>query len=129
MKEEHGIEYELNVSGTAFVGYFEDSDTSLGFSMALKTKEKDDEGNEVTERTLAAVMLAPVNGRLLSFSAFYPCEKEADRKAAEKAVAVWRDAPLWRPTRVCRARRLRTAGTERSVKPSVLLQAPALLSP
>jgi hypothetical protein len=92
VKKEYGVDAALSVSGTAFLGFFEETDTALGFTMAMKTKEKNEEGKEVEIRSIAAAVVSPVNGRLLSFYANYPYEKESDRADAEKAVAAWRDA-------------------------------------
>jgi hypothetical protein len=92
MKQEYGVEDALAVSDTAVLGYFEDSDTALGFTMAMKTTAKTTDGGVETSKSVVAGLITPVNGRLLYFYATLPFTARSDRAAAERTVAAWRDA-------------------------------------
>lgn len=92
VSKDYGTDTGLTVSDTVFLGIFEDSGSSLGFSMAIKVKVADNEGKTVEKKSIAAAIMAPVNGRLVNFYANAPYESEADRTRAEKAVAAWRTA-------------------------------------
>ena len=92
VKDKRGVDVDLDVTSTTFVGYFDDSDTSLGFSMLLKSREKNEAGEDVTSRTVVAAALVPVNGRLLGLYGNFPYKTEGDREQAEAAVSKWRDA-------------------------------------
>ena len=94
LSKDNGTDIGLTVSDTVFLGFFEDSGSSLGFSMAIKTKAEDNEGKTVESKSIASAIMAPVNGRLVSFYANAPYDSEAHRTEAEKAVAAWRDATV-----------------------------------
>jgi len=88
----NGTDIALSISDTAFLGIFEDSDSALGFTMAMNAKVKSGSGGEEKSRLVAAAMMSPVNGRLVNFYATLPYSGEADRIAAEKIVTGWREA-------------------------------------
>ncbi len=94
LSKDNGTDIALSVSDTVFLGFFEDSGSSLGFSMAIKSREADSEGKPVETKSLASAIMAPVNGRLVNFYVNAPYHSEADRTEAEKAVAAWRDATV-----------------------------------
>lgn len=88
-----GVDMALSASDMAVLGIFDDSDSSLGFTMAMKVNAK--VGGEASEqRVVTAGMTMPVNGRLLYLYAVADFDDESDRKWAEHTVAVWRDAIL-----------------------------------
>jgi hypothetical protein len=89
---EYNVDIALTISDTAFAGFFAESDTSLGFTMLMKAKEKDDAGNDKETRSVVAAIMSPVNGRLLNFYCTKPYAGDTDRQEVEKAVSAWRDA-------------------------------------
>lgn len=91
MSDDLGVEVQLSVGDLAMLGIFEDSPTSLGFTMAMTTSVETPVGIDKSRGVVAAV-LVPVNGRLLYLYSNYPYSSEADRLAAEASVKMWRDA-------------------------------------
>jgi hypothetical protein len=89
--DQFGVDAALTISDTAVLGFFEDSATSLGFTIAMKVGSGNTPGEE-PERNVVAAIVAPVNGRLLYFYSTSSYKEEGDRKWAEQAVAAWRDA-------------------------------------
>lgn len=86
-----GVDMALSASDMAVLGIFEDSQHSLGFTMAMKVKaEAGDQASE--SRMVTAGIAVPVNGRLLYLYAVADFLADADRQWAEKAVSAWRDA-------------------------------------
>jgi hypothetical protein len=88
---EFGPDIALTVSDTAVLGFFDQSPSSLGFTMAMKVGLKSG-GNTPPAKRLVASIMTPVNGRLLNLYAYSDYGSEADRQWAEKAVSAWRDA-------------------------------------
>jgi hypothetical protein len=84
---EYGVDDAMQISNTVVLGNFEDSETSYGFTMAMKVQA----GGQEESRLVVAALMTPVNGRLLTFYATGPFKGEADRQWAETSVAAWRD--------------------------------------
>jgi hypothetical protein len=84
-----GVDGSPNISDAAFFGFFEDSPAGLGYSYSVSWS---DNANGKPERGVIAVILTPVNGRLLFLYAASPYKEEEDRKWAKQAVSGWRDA-------------------------------------
>jgi hypothetical protein len=86
-----GADAALSISDTAVLGFFDESPSALGFTMAMKVGAKSD-GDSAASRMVTAAMMTPVNGRLLNLYAHSDYTSEADRQWVEKAVTTWRDA-------------------------------------
>ncbi len=84
------VDEALQLSDTAFVGYFRDTSTALGVTMAMKVAG----GGAEPERVVVAMVMTPVNGRLLNLYANARYASEADRVWAERAVSAWADAAV-----------------------------------
>lgn len=91
LSEDLGVDLQLSVGDMAMLGIFEDSPTSLGFTMAMTTTIQA-AGGEEKSRDVVAALLVPVNGRLLYLYSNSGYENEADRLAVESSVKTWRDA-------------------------------------
>lgn len=91
LSDQFGVDAALTVSDTAVLGVFDDTPTSLGFSMAMKVGRQTD-ANEAPEKWLTACIVVPVNGRLIYLYSSSPYQAEGDRIWAEQAVSAWRDA-------------------------------------
>lgn len=91
LNKEYGIDAVLSISDTAFLGFFEDSTSSLGFTMAMNVVKSAGAG-EAKARVATAAIVSAVNGRMVNFYATLRYEAESDRTAAEKIVTGWRDA-------------------------------------
>lgn len=87
--EQRGVDLDLAVNDTAVLGFFEDSDTSLGFTLAMNVQTP-----KGRERQVCAAVMAPVNGRLVNFYAYSNYAGEADRQWAETAARAWKDATV-----------------------------------
>ncbi len=85
------IDDALRLADTVFVGYFRDTPTSLGVTMAMKVTGG---GTAAPERVVVAFVMTPVNGRLLNLYANARYASEADRAWVETAVAAWADATV-----------------------------------
>lgn len=85
------VDEALRLSDTAFVGYFRDTSTALGVTMAMKIAGG---GTAEPERVVVALVMTPVNGRLLNLYANARYTNEADRAWAERAVSAWADAAV-----------------------------------
>ncbi|MDB6004623.1 MAG: hypothetical protein JWR15_1610 [Prosthecobacter sp.] len=83
----------LSVSEVAVLGLFNETPSSLGFTMAMNVAKKADDPTNKTKAVIAS-MIVPVNGRLIYLYANADFKSEADRKWAEQAVTMWRDAVL-----------------------------------
>ncbi len=83
----------LSVSEVAVLGLFNETPSSLGFTMAMNVAAKADDPTTKTKAVVAS-MIVPVNGRLIYLYANAEFKSEADRKWAEQAVTTWRDAVL-----------------------------------
>lgn len=86
-----GADVALSISDTAVLGFFDESPSALGFTMAMKVGAKSDKDSPASKMVTAA-MMTPVNGRLLNLYAHSDYATEADRQWVEKAVTTWRDA-------------------------------------
>ena len=86
-----GVPQAQSRTENSMPGLFEDTPTALGFTMLLTTQVKAPAGTSESKRVVAA-LIAPVNGRLLSFYASASYTAEADRQWAEQAVKTWSDA-------------------------------------
>lgn len=91
LSEDLGVDLQLSVGDMAMLGIFEDSPTSLGFTMAMTTTVQA-AGGEEKSRNVVSALLVPVNGRLLYLYSNSGYENEADRLAVESSVKAWRDA-------------------------------------
>jgi hypothetical protein len=91
MSEELGVDLQLSVGDMAMLGIFEDTATSLGFTMAMTATVQGPDGDEKSRHVVAAV-LVPVNGRLLYLYSNAEFKDDADRQAVESSVLAWRDA-------------------------------------
>jgi hypothetical protein len=92
-EKDFGVDMALSISDTTVLGYFEETDISIGFTMAMKTGVAAEAGREES-RSVVACLMTPVNGRLLSLYATVGYKGEADQKKAEASVKAWRDAIL-----------------------------------
>lgn len=90
IKDAAGVDAALNIGNVAVLGYFDDTDESLGFSLAMNMEVKVAD-KTVKSRGLASALLAPVNGRLIYLYAISDYHSDADRQWAEKALVTWRD--------------------------------------
>lgn len=91
MSDELGVDLQLSVGDLAMLGIFEDTPTSLGFTMAMTMSVQTPEGLDKS-RNVVAAMLVPVNGRMLFLYSNSGYSVEADRLSAESSVKSWRDA-------------------------------------
>ncbi|MHB1078444.1 MAG: hypothetical protein ACYC67_03520 [Prosthecobacter sp.] len=90
MKEATDTNAALSLSDVAMLGCFDESPSSLGFTMAMNVAAK--AGNQTTKTKMVVVgMIVPVNGRLIYLYANTAFNSEADRTWAEQAVTAWRD--------------------------------------
>lgn len=87
--KQQGVELDLSVSDTAMLGIFEETDTALGFTLAMNV-----ETPQGRERQVCAAVVAPVNGRMVNFYAYSNYADEADRHWVETAARAWKDAAL-----------------------------------
>ena len=94
IKEHYGVDDMLKISNTVVLGFFEESDTALGFTMAMNINVKQASGETATSRSVVAAIMAPVNGRLLFLYATRPFKGAEDQSLAEHSVATWRDIVL-----------------------------------
>jgi hypothetical protein len=90
VSKETGVDVGLSITDTVLLGFFNETETSLGFTMAMKLKAQGADGAD--PRNVVATLMVPVNGRMLSLYATRPYANNEDRLAAEKAVVAWRDA-------------------------------------
>ena len=86
-----GVDVALSITDTAVLGFFEDTENSLGFTMAMKVGSKDN-GETVSNRAVVACLMAPVNGRAVNLYSTAPYTGKADIAEVEKSVLAWRDA-------------------------------------
>lgn len=87
LAEQQGIDLQMSVSDTAILGFFEETDSALGFTMVMKVSTEAGPSWQV-----CAAVMAPVAGRLLSFYAYSDYKGDADRAWAEGAAQQWKDA-------------------------------------
>ncbi len=80
----------LSLSDVVMLGSFDDSQSSLGFTMALNIAAKAGD-KSVKSKLVIASMIVPVNGRLIYLYANADFNSAADRAWAEQAVTAWRD--------------------------------------
>ncbi len=86
-----GADAALSITDTAVLGYFEDTDSSLGFTMAMNVSAK---GDSKPSRSIAACLMIPINGRGVNLYSTAPYRQESDRQEVETSVKAWRDAIL-----------------------------------
>lgn len=91
LSDQFGVDAALTISDSAILGFFEETPTSLGFTMAMNVSSGNEAGTKPDRWVVAAIMV-PVNGRLINLYANSPYGGEEDRIWAEQAVAAWRDA-------------------------------------
>ena len=91
LSEDLGVDLQFSVGDMAMLGIFEDSPTSLGFTMAMTTTIEAADGAEKS-RDVVAALLVPVNGRLLYLYSNSSYKDDTDRLAVESSVKAWRDA-------------------------------------
>lgn len=87
--EQHGVDLDLAVSDTAVLGFFEDSDTSLGFTLAMNVQTP-----KGRERQVCAAVVAPIHGRLVNFYAYSNYAGEDDRAWVETEALKWKNAAV-----------------------------------
>lgn len=87
--KQQGVELDLAVSDTAMLGFFEETDTALGFTLAMNVQTP-----QGRERQVCAAVVAPLHGRLVNFYAYSSYASEADRQWAETAARAWKDAAM-----------------------------------
>lgn len=80
----------LSLSDVVMLGSFDDSPSSLGFTMAMNLAAKAGE-KSIKSKMVIASMIVPVNGRLIYLYANADYNSPADRAWAEQAVTAWRD--------------------------------------
>ena len=89
MKDATRTDIVFDITDTAMLGVFEDTDASIGFTMGMQVKAG--AGTDVSNsRMVASVIMTPVNGRLINLYANGDLHTEADRQWAEQAVKAWR---------------------------------------
>lgn len=93
LSEEIGTEAKLDLSDLVVLGNFDDSPSSLGFSVALNVKVSVNGRVEKSKQITSAIML-PVNGRMVLLYSLSEFGSEADRNWTESSVSKWRDAIL-----------------------------------
>jgi hypothetical protein len=81
----------LSLSDVAMLGCFDESPSSLGFTMALNVAAKAGD-KDIKSKLVIASMIVPVNGRLIFLYANADFNSASDRAWAEQAVTTWRDA-------------------------------------
>ncbi len=91
LSDQFGVDVALTISDSAMLGFFEETPTSLGFTMAMNVGSGNEAGAKPDRWVVAAIMV-PVNGRLINLYANSPYGDDEDRIWAEQAVAAWRDA-------------------------------------
>jgi len=92
LREQYGVDAALKVSNTALLGYFEESPSALGFTMALKVQASGT--NHLNDKVVVAALLTPVNGRLIDLHATGDYFSEEDHHWAEQSVSAWRNSIL-----------------------------------
>ena len=82
---------DIDLSSPVFLGFFEDTDTSLGFTMTMSGSIKGEAGEQTVDPIVVAAIITPVNGRLLNFYCTMPyaANDEKARALAEKTVSEW----------------------------------------
>jgi len=89
LAKQQGVELDLAVSDTAMLGFFEETETSLGFTLAMNVQ-----AGQGRERQVCAAVVAPLHGRVVNFYAYSNYASEADRQWAETAVRAWKNAAM-----------------------------------
>ncbi len=87
--EQQGVDLDLSVSDTAVLGFFEDNEMALGFTLAMNVNMP-----KGRSRQVCAAVVAPVNGRMVNFYAYSAYTSAADRQWAETAARAWKNAAL-----------------------------------
>lgn len=90
-EKDFGVDRALSISDTAVLGYFEETETSIGFTMVMKVGVAGQTGREES-RGVVACLMTPVNGRLVNLYSTANYAGEADQKEVESTVKAWRDA-------------------------------------
>lgn len=91
MSADFGVNNALEISDTVILGYFEESDTSIGFTMVMKVGLGNGDNREVTHGVVACLM-TPVNGRLVNLYSSATYKGKEDQLLVEKTVMEWRDS-------------------------------------
>jgi hypothetical protein len=91
MSADYGVYNALEISDTVILGYFEESDTSIGFTMVMKVGLGKGDNREVTHGVVACLM-TPVNGRLVNLYSSATYKGKEDQLLVEKTVKEWRDS-------------------------------------
>ncbi len=89
LAKQQGVELDLAVSDTAMLGFFEETDTALGFTLAMNVQTP-----QGRDRQVCAAVVAPLQGRLVNFYAYSNYASEADRQWVESAARAWKDAAM-----------------------------------
>jgi hypothetical protein len=83
-----GIDAALEFSEAAVLGSFEDGDSALGFTLAMKVGSYA-EGVPGKLPSVVAALILPVNGRLLMLYSTSSYTGESDRLEVERSVKAW----------------------------------------
>lgn len=94
MQDAHNVDLALKISDTAMLGFFEDTASSLGFSMAIKMGMTGADGKREESRAVGACLMLPVNGRLVMLYSTAPYTGQTAQIEAETTVKSWRDSIL-----------------------------------
>lgn len=89
--DNYGVDMALSITDTAILGFFEDTENSLGFVMAMKIASTEN-GEAVSNRAVVACLMAPVNGRAVTLYSTAPYTARGDITEVQQSVLAWRDA-------------------------------------
>lgn len=92
LQDNYGVNAALSISDTAVLGFFEETATSLGFTMVMKVGIDTEDGKREESRAVGACLMTPVNGRLVALYSTAPYTGEPSQKEVESTVQAWRDA-------------------------------------
>ncbi|HEY1084533.1 MAG TPA: hypothetical protein VGE29_19860 [Prosthecobacter sp.] len=93
MSKDFGVDVALSISDTAVLGFFEETDTSIGFTMVMNVGVGTGNEREVSKGIVACLMV-PVNGRVVNLYSSDSYQGPEDQKEVESTVKSWRDAIL-----------------------------------
>lgn len=91
LSKDLGVDTSLEFSRPAVLGYFEEGETSLGFTIAMNVGVQSGEFSE-QNRAVVAALIRPVNGRITLLYSAANYKGESDREEAERSVKAWGDA-------------------------------------
>lgn len=94
VSDELNLDVALTLSQSAVLGYFGDSPSCLGFSLAMNVSAQGRGANLKPSRMVIACLILPVNGRLIYLYAMSDLHSPQDQQWAEEAAMTWRDRIL-----------------------------------